>query len=573
MRLMVTAPITASDKSVPGRPEVHYLFWLLGLSVLLWLPRLGGPIDLRYDAGVYYILGTSLAEGQGYRLLSEPGDIQAVQYPPLLPALVAVHQWLLGTTDPVAVAPWLRRSFFFMFTLYVLAVYGMARHYVAAVYALLVALVAALSLYAIFLSDLLFADLPFSLATILFVICNKKSEKGSYFVLTALLGAAAYLFRTAGMALLAAWVAESCFRKRWKQVVLRTAVALVPVLAWQAYLRHVTAGEEYRHPAYPYQRAAYLCYNVTYAENILQWIDPFVPERGRATLRDLVERAASHFSAMPMSLGEAVTTGEGFWNAILRFVEQRTGIVLLPPWAVTSLITLMGCLTIAGTGALWIRRERFIPLYIALSVAQVSLTPWPEQFTRYLSPLTPFLALALMQLLAVLREQTLRHGSVRLQKATAGLAVVVVSIAIGLGVITTLGLFKIRHEKGQTYAVPGSSEASRLFFYDQTWVAFDTSLAWLKGHAQPGDIIATVAPHRTYLKTGLKAVIPPMELDVVQAQRLLDAVPVKYVIVDELEFLNVTRKYTAPTLQKHSELWQQTYSAPGSNTRVYRRVE
>jgi len=64
---------------------------LVALSASLWLPRLRGPLDLRYDAGVYYVLGTSLAEGRGYRLLSEPGAIQAVQYPPLLPALVAVH--------------------------------------------------------------------------------------------------------------------------------------------------------------------------------------------------------------------------------------------------------------------------------------------------------------------------------------------------------------------------------------------------------------------------------------------------------------------------------------------------
>ncbi|MFL5471248.1 MAG: hypothetical protein ACJ8AM_02725, partial [Gemmatimonadales bacterium] len=56
-----------------------YLAILIALSVALWLPRLRGPLDLRYDAGVYYVLGTSLAEGRGYRILSEPGAIQAVQ--------------------------------------------------------------------------------------------------------------------------------------------------------------------------------------------------------------------------------------------------------------------------------------------------------------------------------------------------------------------------------------------------------------------------------------------------------------------------------------------------------------
>ena len=53
--------------------DVRYILLLLGLSLLTWIPRFRGPIDLRYDAGVSYILGTSLAEGKGYRLLNEPG--------------------------------------------------------------------------------------------------------------------------------------------------------------------------------------------------------------------------------------------------------------------------------------------------------------------------------------------------------------------------------------------------------------------------------------------------------------------------------------------------------------------
>src|SRR5262245_2978574 len=59
-----------------------------GLAVLVvasWVRRARGPLDLRWDAGVYYVLGTALAEGKGYRLLNEPGEIAAIQYPPFLP--------------------------------------------------------------------------------------------------------------------------------------------------------------------------------------------------------------------------------------------------------------------------------------------------------------------------------------------------------------------------------------------------------------------------------------------------------------------------------------------------------
>src|SRR4029077_5504273 len=63
---------------------------VIAVAVALWLPRKPGPIDLRWDAGVYYILGTSLAGGHGYRLLNEPGQIRALQNPPLPPPLVPV---------------------------------------------------------------------------------------------------------------------------------------------------------------------------------------------------------------------------------------------------------------------------------------------------------------------------------------------------------------------------------------------------------------------------------------------------------------------------------------------------
>src|SRR5512140_74068 len=101
-------------------------FWpeafVVALVFILWVPRLSGPIDLRWDAGVYYLLGTSLAEGHGYRIPSEPGSPEAVQYPPLLPALVAVHQWALGTTDANAVASWLRKSYAALFVAFALSV-------------------------------------------------------------------------------------------------------------------------------------------------------------------------------------------------------------------------------------------------------------------------------------------------------------------------------------------------------------------------------------------------------------------------------------------------------------------
>jgi hypothetical protein len=46
-----------------SRPAATAL--VVAAAILLWVPRQAGSIDLRWDGGVYYLLGTSLAEGRG----------------------------------------------------------------------------------------------------------------------------------------------------------------------------------------------------------------------------------------------------------------------------------------------------------------------------------------------------------------------------------------------------------------------------------------------------------------------------------------------------------------------------
>ncbi len=190
------------------RPNVAYLSALILLSVALWLPRLQGPLDLRYDGGVYYILGTSLAEGKGYRLLNEPGAIEAIQYPPLLPLFAAMHQRLSGSADPAVAGPPLRLSFFILFMAFGVAVYGLSRRYLAPGFAFLVALVTLLHVYTTWLSEIFFAELPFALTSILFLLAAGREEGRSREWLAGVLGAVSFLLRSIGVALLAAWVSS-----------------------------------------------------------------------------------------------------------------------------------------------------------------------------------------------------------------------------------------------------------------------------------------------------------------------------------------------------------------------------
>ncbi len=542
------------------KPDLFAVVFLLGLSAALWAPRLVGPIDLRYDAGVYYILGTSLAEGKGYRLLNEPGEIQAVQYPPLLPALVALHEKVLGSRDPAWVGQWLRVTYCLISTATVIAAYAMARAFLRPIYAVCVGAATALYGQGIFISDLLFTEIPFSLLSLLFVIFNRRSGAARFSAPTALAGVAAYLLRTAAIALLAAWIAESLLRRRWQQAAVRVAVTLLPVLAWQAYIVHVTSGAEYQHPAYLYQRAPYQYYNVTYAENLML-VDSFRPERGWLSWTTLQDRISTNLAHIPQTFGEGASTGQYFWWLAVHRAESLLDLdEHLPMPNLVYLLWFLGCLVLVGLGLLALQGEWLICLYVAGATALMCLTPWPAQFIRYVIPLTPFLSLALVLALLRFQEFTARCPTKWVQPLGRIVLVGVMTPVLAAAAFGPQHLLRERHRTG-----------ARLIFYFKEWKEFDDSLAWLKDHVGPGDIVAAWSPHQVYLKTGCKAVMLPMEADFAKAQRLLDSVPVTYLLVDDVVLETMSDLYTKPIVRRNRTCWQRVYASGGGKVWIYRR--
>ena len=535
--------------------------------VAVWLPRLSGPIDLRYDAGVYYVLGTALAEGRGYRLLNEPGDVEAVQYPPLLPLFVAAHQKLLGTSDPVIVGTWLRRSFFGLSAWLALATYAVARLYLERAPALLATLLSSLSLYTYFLSDLLFAELPFTLASTLFVLASRSPRRFAG-PLTGALAVSGYLLRGAGLALLAAWVGEALVQWRLRQAALRGAVALAPILLWYAHVERVVSSPAYASPAYAYQRAPYQYYNVTYAENAVL-VDPFRPEQGRTTLRDLPLRTIRNARALAPRLGEIVSVPRNFWTIALRKLAPLVGATRVPWRFTVACLVLLGLGAMLGTASLARRGELLVPLYVVASLGLVAVTPWPAQYLRYVAPLAPFLAVGLVRA-ALDGLGRLRGSGARLRLIGGfGLGVVGLSVAVLQAFTLDQNFRRYQTEVGYT-DLSGARSFGRLLYYDEAWREFDDALEWLKADARADDVVATSAPHWTYLRTGLKAVMPPFEAEPGTAQRLLDSVPARYLVVDDLAFSDMSRHYGAPVARARRDLWTPVYAGSGG-LRVYKR--
>jgi hypothetical protein len=533
------------------------------IAVALWLPRLRGPLDLRYDAGVYYILGTSLAEGRGYRLLNEPGAIEAIQYPPVLPAIAALHQRVLGTSDPVVVGRGLRFTAAVIFLCYAIAVFALARRFLPSGFAFVTALLAILNAQALFLSDYFAADLPYTAVSMFFFLAPPGLGAGA-------LAVGAFGLRTAGVALLGAWAAESLLHRRFHQALVRGGVGLAAVAGWQAYVHQVKADSAFSHPSYSYQRAGYQFYNVGYIEN-MAYVDPFRPELGVATGRDLAARLATNLSGIPVTLGEAATLQRGWLvGEVVRLREHFPGLPV-PDWTISAVLVFLTALVIAGLVLFARARQWLVVLYVVGSVLLIAVTPWPGQFGRYLVPLAPILALALVSVPAALAARA-RESKGRWWRAASLAGIATLGFVLAQQVYTVYKVFTKHHQPAVMTDASGKAHEYRLFFYDRSWQLHDDGLDWLAKQGPRKGIVATSTPHLAYLRTGLPAVMPPYEIDPARAEHLLREVPVTYLVVDQLSFLDVSRRYAAPVAESAPAGWPLVYAVNDSGPRIYRRV-
>jgi hypothetical protein len=541
-----------------GRRERLALTLLLALTALHWLPRLRGPIDLRYDGGVYYVLGTALARGEGYRLLNEPGTIEALQYPPLLPAAIALLQRLLGTEDPLRVGPVLRIAYAGLSFLLAGLAYSLARRRFGPWSAFLAAALPAFTFHTLFLEDLLFSEIPFTVVTLGFFLIAERRSLGAR-ALSALLAAAAFFLRSAGLAVLAAWALWALVRRDWRAFVLRSGLAAGCLFLWQGHVARVRAGPEYATPAYAYQRAPYQFYNVSYAEN-LALLDPFRPEAGGLTAGALARRLTQNAAHLLTAAGESVSAPRGFLEWPSRALGRALG--MGPPlFLATVTASLLGALVVAGLVLLARRGQGLWVLHVLVSAALIALLPWPVQVPRYLAPLAPFLALALVEALLWLAHRR------RELALTLGLGLVAVQ---AFAALQTFTLYR------RSVPLPGGGPdgvEQELFLFEdaRAWRAFYAGLDWLRAHTPSDARVASTSPHLVWLHTGRLAVMPPFESDPAVAERLLDGVPVDYAVLDALDFIDIGPRYVEPMVRAREENWEHVFGTEDGLLAIYCR--
>jgi hypothetical protein len=361
-------------------------------------------------------------------------------------------------------------------------------------------------------------------------------------------------------------VLDALVARRVRTAAIRAVIALVPILGWNGLVVHVERSPDYTRPAYAYQRADYIWYNVSYARNV-SLRDPFNPEEGRASVLEVAQRGLVNLAHMPKRLGTAVTARPYSWE---RLKELPTVGPFIPWRVILYLPIVLGVIVLFGVARLLTGDARLIGLYIVLMAAGICLTPWPWQghWERYWAPVMPFLALALAVGLMTLTAWSARLPRPVRGASRAGLIALVVAV-LAMEVLVLTRMYAHRYP-ATVRDLAGHVGKLDLFFYDQPHQALEVVVDWLGRRARPGDVVAASTPLWLYLRTGLKSVMPPFETDPARAQALLDSVPVRFVVVDGV-WPPVARDYALPLLARSPERWECVYSDRAGKVEIYQR--
>lgn len=372
-----------------------------------------------------------------------------------------------------------------------------------------------------------------------------------------------------GIALLAAWVLDAVLKRRFREAAVRAALALVPVVSWQAYVHSVESSPEYKRPYYVYQRDPSMFYNVSYSVN-MKLKDPFAPDKGWVTTGDLAYRVGKNLLRMPSTLGQSVSAREGFYMGHVRSLNQGVGKGLIPQWPYKVWLSFLGVLVILGVIQLMRSGQWLIALSIALTVAAICTTPWPGQFARYLAPILPFLLLALASLLGMARAQAPRllrlpENTLRALRLTVSTLIFCeCCLALQSGNRNFLFRSEYRDASGQT-------RYYNLLHSSPQYGATKQVLNWLKPQVDGSAVLAVTMPQWTYLQSGIKSIMPPLTRNPEKAIEQMDSAPVGFFIVEELLMDDNFNTYSPSLVRNSPQFWKLVYAVPNSNVRLYAR--
>lgn len=522
---------TTSVQRLSHSLEKHIWWVALGVIILggLCMYLVFNPnLSTNGDNAHYIVLGISLAQGSGFKEISNPEmppAIAPVGYPLLLAPFLALfpdHYLLLKFLSVLL--------FLLCLPLLMVVIRGEAGGILPA---LGVVVLSAINPHLLDFGQMVMSEIPFLFFSLLGLFFLQRSlmsteqrmsrGNGLLFGLSVVFLVFSYHIRSIGAALLLALLVYLALKKRYRLVLVAGLLILCLVLPWMLRSRNVAEGGGYL--------------------DQIMMRDPYKPALGKISTGDMLARMGSNLKTymvfiIPQALFPPLTSRAG-----------RGGI-----YPVLGLMA-----TLVAVLGFFLRARRslgFVELYTICFFGICII--WPQIWSgmRFLIPIVPFL---IYYFLIGLRGLAGALGS-RWEPLVGKLLIVFVLVIVVASCLTGLA------RAGQARA---SGHVRR---YPPEWQNYFLAAEWCRDHTPEKSIFLARKPSLFYLRARRPVMNYPYTADTEEMMAFMAQNRVDYVILDGFSWTGTTMRYLVPALQKHREKFQAVHVVENPRTWVLKTV-
>ena len=525
-------PGAQANVNVPAPAKNAFLlfasptFWLkavmLAQMALLGL-QFAPTISTNGDDAVYYILGKSLASGQGYHNIHLVHSPIATSYPIVFPAFLSITHFF---TDTPLLAKILVMCLGLLVTLASWKLFKLYMPPYALPLIVLIGSSAVLNQHAI---ELL-SEIPYVLLTLISLLLMEKSYREPHkkwlFWLTIVVSILPMNCRSIGMAFSAAFIAANCLNKHFKYALAHGAVLACGIV----FFKMITS------------------WNTPYVLQLFQ-VNSYDPEKGYATISEMISRVTANIATYSSQiLPDALFPS---------FAAANPGVVK-PLGIILSLLIGLGCLKTL------LLPSRLVGLYIVFYCGILSL--WQAQWSsgRFLAGIMPLLYYALFAGITLIWDATalLKHGAAAGVRAccTAPFsslskmrALVFWSMALVLAIDTTCAQVANCEKRKQLSA---------------DWANYNACADWIRVNTPQNAIVVSRKAELTFLRCHRQGMLYPFSRDKEKVLADIRKEGATHILLDNFFWTGTTQRYLYPALMAHPEFYRIVYGLKNPDTYV-----
>jgi hypothetical protein len=516
-----------------------------------------------HDDGIYVSTAKSLAEGQGYRIISLPYEPAQTKYPPF-------YAWLLSLIWRIY--PQFPQNITLMMLLSVVATLGfltMTYHYLvkygyaSAWQALLVVGLAAINWRLMILATSIYSEMVYAVLTVIGLHLAERYEKQKWrwsagVLLSFILGVT-LLTRTSGVALLFAVVVFYLIKRQWWRAISIVGLSSVFIIGWVVWCNVNKTHVE----------GVNVAYYTSYLGHLSEVVRDLQAQNDSSKLAVFLNIAFENFVGGILISVPLICSGINY-----SWIPNFSGLFFVIALGFSFLILL---LIVAGFIRQVSKKVRLLHLYLISCMGLYLFWLPGVSYDRFLMPLLPFFLLFLVSELSRMVSKVQREPSLSSTTMWKGTAVFIGFLIFSLTVVILYN-----------YGV-GIYQSVALLEKSANRDAEDAqAIAWINANTNPSDTLVCYRDPKYFLYTGHKATrsFPmkegvswqddPSTLDNLSSLifRLMDEANGRYLIVTSTDFEledapDLHRKTFNQLIEQHPEKFTLVFVSADGNSKIF----